>query len=254
MDRLNGKRALITGAGQGLGAAIAAMFVREGAHVLLTDIQAENAAARAAELGPNAFALPHDVREEAAWNAAMAQAKERMGGLDVLVNNAGIGGIFADVEHTPPDIWRQVHAVNLDGVYLGCRAAIPLMRETSRMGSIINISSIAGIIADARMAAYNSSKAAVLHLTKSVALAGARMNPQIRCNSVHPVFIDTPILDPWRNMFGKEEGEAKLAKGIPMGRLGEPDDVAYMVTYLASDESKFVTGSEFKIDGGISAQ
>jgi NAD(P)-dependent dehydrogenase (short-subunit alcohol dehydrogenase family) len=157
------------------------------------------------------------------------------------------------VEDTPYAEWRRVLDIDLDSVFLGCKYALPLMRRTGEPGSIVNISSIAGLIASHNYAAYNAAKAGVWMLSKSVALHGARMRPQIRCNSVHPTFIKTPILDGLAGALGQEEAYAKLARQVPLGRLGEPDDVAYLVLYLASDESNFVTGAEFKVDGGISA-
>jgi NAD(P)-dependent dehydrogenase (short-subunit alcohol dehydrogenase family) len=256
MARLAGKVALITGAAQGLGLAMARMFAREGAKVVLTDIQADAVAAAAREIGAAATALSHDVTSESQWIAAVAHARSTFGGLNILVNNAGIGGL-ASVEDCTLEDWRRVHAIDLDGVFLGCKYALPLIAETTARdgtrGSIVNISSIAGVIAAGNMAAYNSAKAAVRHLSKSVALHCAKAGYSVTCNSVHPVFIDTPILD---GMFGgpdRAASVAKLGRQIPLGRVGDPDDVAYACLYLASDEAKFVTGSELFVDGGISA-
>lgn len=253
-QRLAGKSALITGGAQGLGAAMARMFVRHGAKVLVTDINADGAAKVAAEIG--GASIGHDVTSPDEWNAAVALAEERFGGLNILVNNAGIGTIGSVEECTFED-WRRVHAIDIDGVFLGCKLALPAMARTTARGgrgAIVNISSIAGIVAGANMAAYNSAKAAVRHLSKSVALHCARSNYDITCNSVHPVFIDTPILDGLVAGAGsRDEGLKKLGRQIPLGKVGEPDDIAYAVLYLASDEAKFVTGAELKVDGGISA-
>jgi NAD(P)-dependent dehydrogenase (short-subunit alcohol dehydrogenase family) len=256
MPRLQGKIALVTGAASGLGNRMAQRFAEEGAKVLLTDINGEGAASAAAAIGANAASFPHDVTSEDQWIAAVAEAKRVFGGLHILVNNAGIG-TPGSVEQTSLEDWRRVHAIDLDGVFLGCKHAIPAIRETTRRegsrGAILNISSIAGVIASGRMAAYNSAKAGVRHLTKSVALHCAR--DAITCNSVHPAFIDTPILDNFQAAgVTKEDVKAKLGRQIPIGSVGDPDDVAYAAIYLCSDEAKFVTGAELYIDGGISAQ
>ena len=258
MARLAGKIALVTGAASGLGKRMSQRFAEEGAKVLLTDWNGEGAAAAAAEIGASAASFPHDVTSEDQWIAAVAEAKRVFGGLHILVNNAGIG-TPGSVEQTSLEDWRLVHAIDLDGVFLGCKHAIPLIRETTRAegsrGSILNISSIAGVIASGRMAAYNSAKAGVRHLTKSVALHCASNKDAITCNSVHPAFIDTPILDNFQATgLTKDEVKAKLGRQIPLGTVGDPDDVAHAAVYLCSDEAKFVTGAELYIDGGISAQ
>jgi NAD(P)-dependent dehydrogenase (short-subunit alcohol dehydrogenase family) len=239
-----------------LGAAIAAMLAREGARVAVTDIDEQGAQRTATAINAlrpgAAVAYRHDVADEAAWLSVLERASAELGGLSVLVNNAGIGTL-GSVEQETLEGWRRAMAVNADSVFLGCKHALPLLRE-SQPASIINISSIAGLVAGHNYAAYNASKAAVWLLTKSVALHCARNDWDVRCNSVHPSFIRTPILDPLVQRFGREEGEAKLARQVPLGRLGEPDEVAYAVLYLASDESRFMTGSELKLDGGLSAQ
>lgn len=257
MARLEGKIALVTGAASGLGKRMAERFAGEGARVLLTDLNGEGAIAAAAAIGPNAAGFAHDVTSETQWIAAIAEAKRVFGGLHILVNNAGIG-TPGSVEDTSLDDWRLVHAIDLDGVFLGCKHAIPLIRETTRAegsrGSILNISSIAGIIASGRMAAYNSAKAGVRHLTKSVALHCASKKDAITCNSIHPTFMDTPILDNFQGAgLTKEDVKAKLGRQVPLGVIGEPDDVAWGAVYLCSDEARFVTGAELYIDGGISA-
>lgn len=256
MNRLTGKIALITGAAQGLGAAMAQRFIDEGARVLLTDINAEGAEAQAAKHGDSAASIAHDVTSPAQWEAAIAMAEQRFGGLHILVNNAGIAA-GTTVEATSFEDWRRVHAIDLDSVFFGCKLALPLMARTvaatGTRGSILNISSIAGVIAGHNSAAYNSAKAAVRHLTKSVALHCAKQRYGITCNSIHPVFIDTPILDALTGALGREEGLSKLARQIPLGVVGEPDDVAWAAVYLVSDEAKMVTGHGLFVDGGISA-
>ncbi len=254
--RLRGKTALVTGAAQGIGRATALALAREGARVLLTDLNSEGAEAAAksidAEIGAGtAFAMRHDVTSEQDWTAAIARARETLGGLSVLVNNAGIAQL-GSVEDLSLDDWRRGMSVNADSVFLGCKYALPLMRE-SQPGSIVNLSSIAGLIASHNFAVYNASKAAVWLLSKSVALHCARNGWDIRCNSVHPTFIRTPILDSLVGDRDEQTVLGKLARQVPLGRLGEADDVASAIVYLASDESRFMTGAELKLDGGISA-
>jgi len=258
--RVEGKIALVTGAAQGLGEATARMLAREGARVVITDINVDGASKLARALNAEregcAIALRHDVTLEDQWIDALVETERQFGGLHVLVNNAGVG-LTKDFESITLEEWRRIHAIDLDGVFLGCKLALPLMAKTVKAsnlgGSIVNISSISGIIAGHNMAAYNSAKAAVRHLSKSVALHCAKRGYAIRCNSVHPVFIATPILDGLVERLGREEAYAKLGRQVPLGHIGEPDDIAYAVLYLASDESKFVTGAELKVDGGISA-
>ena len=258
--RVEGKIALITGGAQGLGEAAARMLAREGARVVITDVNIDGARKVAASINEThkgaAAAFSHDVTQEGDWIRVFEETERTFGGLHVLVNNAGIG-LTKDLEAVTLDEWRHVHAIDLDGVFLGCKLALPLMaksvKATGLGGSIVNISSISGIIAGHNMAAYNSAKAAVRHLSKSVALYCARKGYGIRSNSVHPVFIATPILDGLVQRFGKDEAYAKLGRQVPLGHIGEPNDIAYAVLYLASDESKFVTGAELKVDGGISA-
>jgi NAD(P)-dependent dehydrogenase (short-subunit alcohol dehydrogenase family) len=254
--RLAGKKAIVTGAAQGLGAATARALVKEGAQVLLTDLNEEGvkqtAQTIAGDLGVDTItATRHDVTSESDWIDIISLANERMGGLSVLVNNAGIV-LSGSVEDLTLDEWRRGMAVNIDSVFLGCKHALPLMRD-NEPGSIVNLSSIAGLIASHNFANYNASKAAVWLLSKSVALHCAKRGWDIRCNSVHPSFIRTPIL---QDLIGDRDEDvvmAKLARQVPVGRLGEPTDVAHLVVYLAGDESRFMTGAELKLDGGISA-
>jgi NAD(P)-dependent dehydrogenase (short-subunit alcohol dehydrogenase family) len=247
--------AFITGGAQGLGEAIGKMLAKEGAKVTLTDVNGAGAEKVAAEINTahgagTAFAFQHDVTDEARWQEVLQAAHDAMGGINILVNNAGIGSL-GSVEDENYDMFKKVQTVDVDSIFLGCKYGIPLMRAHG-LGSIINISSIAGIIASANYVSYNTAKAAVRHISKSIALHCAK-GGKIRCNSVHPVFINTPILDRTKEMFGEEEALAKLGRQIPLGKVGEPDDIAYAVLYLASDESKLVTGIELKVDGGISA-
>lgn len=256
--RCEGKLALVTGAAQGLGAAHARRLAEEGARVLCTDINGDGAADTARLVNEAldrevAFAVPHDVTHPSDWEAAVDAARKHLGGLNVLVNNAGIG-VAGNIESCDFEDWKRCFSVNVDSIFHGCQKALPLMREHAP-GSIINISSIAGLIASDTMPAYNSSKAAVWMLSKSIALHCAKNNMDIRCNSVHPTFVDTPILDGTAKAHSLDKGILleKLARQIPLRKVGEPDDIANAVVYLASDESKFMTGAELKLDGGISA-
>jgi len=255
MGRLDGKMAFITGGAQGLGRAMGLLFAKEGAKVTVADINAGGAAAVAEEINSvrsgAGFACALDVTSQGQWQTALDQAVADMGGLNVLVNNAGIGG-GTTVEDTDFETWKKVQEVDVDSVFLGCKYAIPLMRPHAP-GSIVNVSSIAGLIAGHNMAAYNAAKAGVWLLSKSVALHCAKRGYRIRSNSLHPTFIDTPILDGMARGMSKDELKTKLARQVPLGVVGEPNDVGYAALFLASDESKFITGSEIKIDGGISA-
>ena len=254
--RVAGKKAFITGAAQGLGAAAAWRLAWEGARVTLADVNAAGAQAVAAEINAElgaetAFAVPLDVTREEQWTYALEEADAAMGGISVLVNNAGIsrGG---DIEQLSLEDWKLVMSVNADSVFLGTKHALKYLRA-NQPASIVNISSIAGLIAGHNTPAYNASKAAVWLLSKNIALHCAKHGWDIRSNSVHPTFVDTPILDRLREQIGRETADAKLARQIPLGRIGHPDDVANAVLYLASDESRFMTGAELKLDGGISA-
>ncbi|VAV98893.1 2,5-dichloro-2,5-cyclohexadiene-1,4-diol dehydrogenase [hydrothermal vent metagenome] len=258
-ERLAGKKAVITGGASGLGVAIARMFVEQGAQVALTDINLAGAQKIADELNASrqgcASAHAHDVADEEQWIDALAKANTEMNGINILVNNAGIG-TMGSIEQESYANWKKVMAVDADSVFLGCKYAMQYMKQ-NQPGSIINMSSIAGLYAAASMPAYNAAKAAVWLLSKSVALHCATSGYQIRSNSIHPVFIRTPILDGITDALGvktTEERDKVLTRGIPMRRIGEPEDVAYAAVYLASDESKFITGIELKIDGGMSAQ
>ncbi|MDG6078672.1 glucose 1-dehydrogenase [Erythrobacter litoralis] len=256
--RVAGKLALVTGAAQGLGAAHATLLAREGARVVCTDVNGEGAKGTAARIveqfgAGTAVGARHDVTDPEAWERVVALAKDEIGGLNVLVNNAGIG-VGGTIETCDFDDWRRCFSVNVDSIFHGCQKALPLMREHAP-GSIVNISSIAGLIASDTMPAYNASKAAVWMLTKSIALHCAKNRMDIRCNSVHPTFVDTPILDGTARNHNIDKNVLleKLARQIPLKKVGEPDDIANAVLYLASDESKFMTGAELKLDGGISA-
>lgn len=257
MARVAGKKAFITGGAQGLGACFARMLADEGAKVAVTDVNFDGARETAAAINADhegaAIALHHDVTNKDDWARALKDANEFMGGISVLINNAGIG-TAGNIETESFENWRRTQDIDVDSIFVGTQLAMPYLKD-NQPGSIINISSVAGLIADGMMLSYNAAKAAVWMMSKSIALHCARSGYDIRCNSVHPVFTRTPIVEPLIALGGGgEAGETKLVRQIPLKRLGEPEDVGYCILYLASDESRFVTASEFKIDGGITAQ
>lgn len=254
-DRLAGRVALVTGAGSGIGAAIAARLAGEGADVIVTD-RDEAAARRTAErCGGHALRL--NVTSEADWRAAVTLAETRIGALHILVNNAGIceTGTVEDIDFAA---WRRSHDINLDSVFLGCAATLPLMArstaETGLRGSIVSIASISAVVAGGNLAAYNSSKAAVRHFTRSVALHCARKGYAITANAVLPTFVDTPLIDGLIPGGERAEALAKLARQVPLGRVGRPEEVAGAVAFLCSDDAAFMTGTDLVLDGGLSAQ
>lgn len=250
--RLRDRSCIVTGAARGIGAAISRAFVAEGAKVVVTDRDGPGARALAEELGCDWQAL--DVAREEDWQALAARFPQT----DVLVNNAGVTGFETgaaphDPEHASLDDWRAVHAVNLDGTFLGCRYAIGAMRKRGR-GSIINISSRSGMVGIPAAAAYAASKAAIRNHTKTVALYCAQQGLDVRCNSIHPAAILTPM---WEPMLGdgpdRAARMAALVRETPMRRFGEPSEVAAIAVLLASDEAAYVTGAEMTIDGGLLA-
>jgi len=251
--RLENKVALVTGAGSGIGEAIAKRFAEEGARVVVTDINmdsAERVTVKINDCGGQAMAIAQDVSQEATWNSVLDQVLVAYGQLDVLVNNAGIV-IPGNVEEATLDDWRTTHAVNMEGVFMGCRTAIGAMKEKG--GSIINISSIEGLVGEPKAAAYNASKGGVRIFTKSAALHCAGQGYGIRINSVHPGLIQTPLIEGAFAAMTEEEAVATLERvtqAIPLGAPGVPLDIANGCLFLASDESRYMTGSELVIDGG----
>lgn len=254
MGRLDGKVAIVTGAASnpGLGWTTAHTLAREGARLVVTDID-EAGAERCAEsirgAGGNALALAQDVVSESAWDDVVGRALSAFDGVDVLVNNAGIA-VLKPLEQLSLADWNRQIEVNLTSVFLGCRAIMPVMRKRGG-GSIVNLSSVAGLIGLQTCTAYGAAKGGVRIMSKSIALEGA--GDGIRCNSVHPGVI-------WTNMQAQATGQTdpdKVATGpdrVPLGRVGGAQDIADCVLYLASDESNYVTGAEFTVDGGMTAQ
>ena len=255
MGRVEGKVALITGAGTGIGKATAQRLAAEGARVVVTDIDASAAKLTAAKLPGNAIGLGHDVRVDAEWQTVMDAVQTQCGHLDILVNNAGImvQGNSQTIEDTDLEHWRAIQLVNVEGVYLGCQHAIRLMKTTG--GSIINLSSIAGLLGTPHLVAYGASKGAVRQLTKSIATHCGRHGYGIRCNSVHPGVIKTQMGDAVFKLGGgdAEAIKAERARSIPLGCLGEAQDVANCILFLASDEARYVTAAELVVDGGYIA-
>jgi 3(or 17)beta-hydroxysteroid dehydrogenase len=238
--RLADKIIFITGAAGTIGKTVAAAVVREGGKAVGSDLKG-----RGAE-----FDL--DVTQEGDWRRVLAEIDKRHGRLDGLVNSAGIGTL-GTVEETDFATYRQIMAVNVDGIFLGCKHALPLLRR--RGGSIVNLSSISGIVAGHNLAAYNASKGAVRLLSKSVALHGARLKPPVRCNSVHPSFVESEMVDAMlRAVPDPARAREKMTNDIPLRRFAQPAEIAALAVYLLSDESGFVTGAEFPIDGGLSAR
>ncbi len=241
MGRLKDKIVLVTGAAGGIGSAVAEAVVRAGGLAIATDLAGH-------------ADVDHmlDVTQETDWLRVIAAIERSAGRLDGLVNSAGIG-VLGTVEETDYATWRRVMAVNLDGTFLGCKHALPLLRR--RGGAIVNLSSVSGLVGGHNLAAYNASKGGVRLLSKSVALHGARLTPPVRCNSVHPAFIAGPMVD---KMLARtrdpEKARERMARDIPLGCFGTPAEVADMCVYLLSDESRFVTGAEFVIDGGLTAR
>lgn len=256
MNRVKNKIALITGGSRGIGEATARLLSQEGAKVIIVDVLSKEGNQVAKNIGADFYDC--DVSDDLAWKKLIEIVEKHYGSLDILFNNAGITGLNEnlgpqDPENISLDDWHYVHKTNLDGVLLGCKYGIALMKEKG--GSIINMSSRSGMVGIPQASAYASSKAAVRNHTKSVALYCAEKGYQIRCNSLHPGAILTPMWDP---MLGDNEAERDMAiktiaSTVPLGVMGTPDDVAQAVLYLGSDESKYLTGMELTIDGGILA-
>jgi 3(or 17)beta-hydroxysteroid dehydrogenase len=251
--RLRGKVALITGAASGIGRETARLFAREGAEVFLADIDASKGAEAAAAIGGPASFVQLDVTQEVSWSGALEAVLQRAGRLDVLVNSAGIclDGDFAS--HASAD-WHRMMDVNAFGTFLGCRFAVNAMSAKGNLGSIVNIASIYGNIGADDSVAYAASKGAVRLLTKAVALYCASKTLPIRCNSVHPTYVDSEMLDGFAAAVGgREKAVAGLSSVVPMRQLAKPSDIADAVLFLASESARMITGAELPVDGGMLA-
>ncbi|MFY9692636.1 MAG: SDR family oxidoreductase [Xanthobacteraceae bacterium] len=241
MTRLKDKIVLVTGAGGAIGSAIVDAVQEQGGVAIASDLA-----------GHSDITHTLDVTSEADWLHVIAAIEQKSGRLDGMVNAAGIVAV-GTVENTDFETWRRVMAVNLDGTFLGCKYAMSLMRRNG--GSIVNMSSVSGLVGGHNLAAYNASKGGVRLLTKSVALHGARRKPPVRCNSVHPAFIEGPLFDGLiEQLRDPASARERMAAMVPLGRFGTPGEVATLCVYLLSDESAFVTGAELTLDGGLTAQ
>ena len=257
MDRVKNKVAIVTGGASGLGKSSAILLAREGAKIVITDVDDENGTKVVQDIkndGGEAIFIKQDVSKEEEWKMVIETTIKTYGKLHIVANSAGIG-IGGTVEDLTLDDWKNLIDVNLHGTFLGTQYGIKGMKETGEGGSIINFSSIEGLIGDPNLPAYNASKGGVTIFTKSAALHCAKQGYKIRVNSIHPAYIWTPMVENFLKAQGNvEEGKKQLESLHPVGHLGEPDDIGDGVVYLASDESKFMTGSELVIDGGYTAQ
>ena len=259
MPQLTGKIALVTGGASGIGAACARRLAAEGAAVVVTDVQDFKGEALAAEFGAPSLYLHHDVTSEDAWIEIIATVKRDFGRLDILVNNAGIAIAAVSVTQMSLADFRRQQAVNVDGVFLGCKHALPLMREAGAGGSIVNMSSVAGLKGSPTLAGYSATKGAVRLFTKAVALECGAAKDGVRVNSVHPGIIETPI---WQAIVNAgtpganapPDLDALSTMAVPLGVKGVPEDIANAVLWLASEESRYVTGAELVVDGGLSVR
>ena len=250
MDRLKGKVAIITGASMGLGEADARLFVAEGADVIITDVADKQGHALADELG--CHFMHQDVRDEKRWKEVLDETAQRFGKLDILVNNAGVVRVGNPEDQTTEE-YRFTMAVHVDSVFFGCKGAIPLMAAGGG-GSIVNMCSLAAIQGESYVAAYCMAKGAIDSYTRAVAVHCAQNKNGVRCNSIHPSGIDTPMVASFGESMLKKYGEEALAamSEVPVSKQGEPRDIAYAALYLASDESKFVNGTRIVVDNSMS--
>ena len=251
--KLAGKVALITGGASGIGRATAERFAQEGARIAVADINRAGGESTVAALDGEHRFFALDVTSEADWQTCTRSVSETWGALDILVNCAGVG-THGPFEETTLDEWQHVINVNLTGVFLGCKHAVASMIKTATRGSIVNLSSIAGSVGGEDIAAYSASKGGVTVLTKSIALSCAHRGLGIRCNAVHPTYVDTEMLDPVAEAYGdRDVMRAAMAMNVPLGKLATAQDIANANLFLASDDAAMVTGTALVVDGGTTA-
>jgi 3(or 17)beta-hydroxysteroid dehydrogenase len=250
MARVAGKTIIVTGGGSGIGRATAVALAAEGARVIVTDIDDVGGRETARTIGATATFIRQDTSREEDWRLVLDQVRASHGALHGLVNNAGIlGPLRSNLESETLETWRRIQSVNVEGVILGCRHGVPLIRDSGG-GAIVNLSSVAGLLATPELFSYGASKGAVRQLTKSVAMHCARKGYKVRCNSVHPGIIMTPM---GGALFSDEKAQERARAMVPTGELGRPEDIAYAILFLISDESRYITGTELVIDGGLTA-
>ena len=250
MGRVDGKVVLVTGAGSGIGRATAQLLAREGATVIVSDIDRAGGLETVQQIGGNARIEEQDTSKEIDWQRLIESIMAREGRLDGLVNNAGISGPYpATFETETVEQWQRILSINVQGVFLGCKHAVPALRSSGG-GSIVNLSSLAAFLGTPNLSAYGASKGAVRQFTKTVAIDCARKGYKVRCNSVHPGIILTPMGE---GILSGDKAREKVRRSIPVGHFGAPEDIAFGILYLISDESRFVTGTELVIDGGMNA-
>lgn len=250
MGRVADKVVLVTGAGSGIGRATAKLLAAEGATVIVTDVNRPGGLETVQQIGGNARFVEQDTSKEADWKRIIDDILAREGRLNGLVNNAGIAGPFpSSFEGESLEQWRRILSINVEGVFLGCKYGVPALRGSGG-GSIVNLSSLAAFLGTPDLSAYGASKGAVRQFTKTVAIDCARKGYKVRCNSVHPGIIATPMGD---SILPSDKARERMRQRVPAGELGVPEDIAYGVLYLVSDESRYVTGAELVIDGGMNA-
>lgn len=248
--RVAGKVVLVTGGGSGIGRATATLLASEGASVVVTDVDRNGGQQTAQQIGGAASFLPQDTTQDQDWKRVIAEVLAKHGRLDGLVNNAGVSGPYPSTfESEDVEQWRRIFAVNVEGVFLGCKHGVPAIRDSGG-GSIVNLSSLAALLGTPDLSAYGASKGAVRQFTKTVAIQCARKGYKVRCNSVHPGVIDTPM---GNTLMTSDATRERVRKRIPLGELGRPEDIGYGVLFLISDESRYMTGAELVIDAGMSA-